>query len=80
VVEPLANPTKTIVIQRRVSCTQLVTVKRVVPGRDGKFSVTLPAPPGQQAAVYRAATEVRKNTTNPKLFPTFTLPRVVELG
>jgi hypothetical protein len=79
VVEPLANPTKTIVIQRRVSCTQLVTVKRVVPGRDGKFSVTLPAPPGQQAAVYRATTEVRKNTTNPKLFPTFTLPRVVEL-
>jgi hypothetical protein len=79
VVEPLANPVRTILIQRRVSCTQLVTVKRVVPGRDGKFSVTLPAPSGQQAAVYRAATEVRKNSTNPKLFPTFTLPRVVEL-
>jgi hypothetical protein len=40
----------------------------------------LSAPPRGQAAVYRAETFVRKDAQNPKLFPTFTLPRVVQLG
>jgi hypothetical protein len=29
--------------------------------------------------VYRLQTSVRKHAGNPKLFPTFTLPRAVEL-
>ena len=37
-------------------------------------------PGSQQAAVYRLQTRVRKFTTNPKLFPTFTLPRYVDLA
>jgi hypothetical protein len=37
------------------------------------------APKGQTAAVYRLSTQVRNNPGNPKLFPTFTLPRAVNL-
>ena len=42
--------------------------------------MTVSAPPKQQAAVYRFETRVRKNYSNPKLFPTFTLPRYVDLA
>jgi hypothetical protein len=42
-------------------------------------SVTIPAPPTGQAAVYRLQTSVPRNARSPKLFPTFTLPRAVEL-
>ena len=34
---------------------------------------------GGQAAAYRLQTRVRKYVTNPKTFPTFTLPRYVDL-
>ena len=37
-------------------------------------------PAEDQAAAYRLQTRVRKFTTNPKTFPTFTLPRYVDLG
>lgn len=80
VIRPLAKPTAPIYVQRRVSCTRLVNVKRIMPKRDGSFTVKVAAPPNTQAAVYRAATKVRKTTRNPKRFPTFTLPRVVQIG
>ena len=79
VVLPLARPMRTITIKRRVSCTKNVVVKTLHPDSKGRFSVTLGAPPSGQAAVYRLATKVRKNTRNRKLFPTFTLPRAVAL-
>jgi hypothetical protein len=79
VLPPLTKPPATITIQRRVSCTRLVTVKRVSSDSHGRFSADLVAPPSLQAAVYRAATQVLKFAHNPKRFPTFTLPRVVEL-
>jgi hypothetical protein len=78
IVRPLATPRRPIIIKQRVSCTQLVTVGKVMPARDGSFRVTLPGPPQRQAAVYRLQTQVRKNTRNRKLYPTFTLPRAVE--
>ncbi len=80
VIGPLTHPVAPILIQRRVSCTQLVTVKRIKPNADGTFKVSLTPPPNTQAAVYRAATEVQKVVTNPKQFPTFTLPRAVEIA
>lgn len=80
VIGPLTHPVAPILIQRRVSCTQLVTVKRIKPNADGTFKVSLTPPPNTQAAVYRAATQVQKVVTNPKQFPTFTLPRVVEIA
>jgi hypothetical protein len=55
-------------------------VKRFTPPADGRFRVTLAGPPSRQAAVYRLQTRVRKFTSNPKVFPTFTLPRYVDLA
>src|ERR671935_200431 len=79
VVLPLGNPVQTITIKRRVSCTKNVVAKTLRPDSKGRFSVTLGAPPSGQAAVYRLAAMVRKDTRNPKLFPTFPLPRAVAL-
>jgi hypothetical protein len=79
VTRPLGRPVQPISVQRRVSCSKNVTVKTLLPQSDGRFSVTVDAPEGQSAAVYRLASKVRKNTTNSKLFATFTLPRGVNL-
>jgi hypothetical protein len=76
---PLAAPTAIITVKRRLSCKQTEVVKRFKPRPDGSFSITLAAPKGQTAAVYRLQTEVRKNVRNPKRFPTFTLPRAINL-
>ncbi|HEU4977329.1 MAG TPA: hypothetical protein VFT42_00390, partial [Solirubrobacteraceae bacterium] len=78
VVRPLAAPARAIIVKQRVSCSRLVTVGTIRPDKNGRFRVTLPGPPNQQAAVYRLQTQVRKNTRNKKLYPTFTLPRAVE--
>ncbi|MGZ6696849.1 MAG: hypothetical protein ACXVFL_14565 [Solirubrobacteraceae bacterium] len=79
VVLPLGRPVQKIVIKRRVSCSKSVTAKTLRPDSRGRFSVTLSGPRKSQTATYRLATMVRKNTRNPKLYPTFTLPRAVEL-
>ena len=78
--QPLGRPARAISVVRRVSCKHSVVVKRVKPRPDGTFTVTVEAPPKTLAAVYRLETQVRKNTRNPKLFPTFTLPRAVEVN
>jgi hypothetical protein len=75
---PLAAPIATIIVRRRVSCSRTVVARHVRPSRDGRFRVTLSGPPRTLAATYRFETKVRRKTTNPKLFPTFTLPRSVE--
>jgi len=77
---PLARPVRSIEVRRRVSCRRTVVVARIKPNSRGAFNVTVAAPPNEQAAVYRFATRVRKTTRNPKTFPTFTLPRYVDLG
>jgi hypothetical protein len=79
IVGPLGKPRRAITIKRRVSCTRDVTVKAVKPNASGRFAVTIPAPPTGQAAVYRLQTSVPRSARNAKLFPTFTLPRAVEL-
>jgi hypothetical protein len=76
---PLGEPRRPITIKRRVSCTRDVTVKAVKPDASGRFAVTIQAPPTGQAAVYRLQTSVPRSARNRKLFPTFTLPRAVEL-
>jgi hypothetical protein len=80
VTRPLAAPARTIEVRRRESCKKWVLVKRIRPRRDGTFSTTVAAPSGKLAATYRFATRVRKTRRNPKTFPTFTLPRHVDLG
>jgi hypothetical protein len=79
VLGPLGRPTHVITIKRRVSCTKDVAVKTFKPSASGRFAVTIPAPPTGQAAVYRLQTSVPRNARSRTLFPTFTLPRAVEL-
>jgi hypothetical protein len=79
ITRPLAKPAQRITLTRRVTCKRSEVVKRFMPKADGTFEVTTPAPAGKAAAVYRLRTSVRKTTRNPKMFPTFTLPRAVEL-
>lgn len=79
VTRPLATPAQTITLTRRVSCSKSTVVKRFKPNADGTFAATVAAPKGLQSATYRLATKVRKTTRNTKLFPTFTLPRGVDL-
>lgn len=79
VLGPLGKPTHVITIKRRVSCTKHVAVKTFKPSASGRFAVTIPAPPTGQAAVYRLQTSVPRNARSRTLFPTFTLPRAVEL-
>src|SRR4051794_30477507 len=80
VLPPLARPARSIEVRRRVSCNREAVVGRAHPDRSGRFTVTVPAPPKQLAAVYRLKTAVRKHTRNPKTYETFTLPRAVALG
>jgi hypothetical protein len=55
-------------------------VKRFKPHRDGTFRVPLRAPKDGEAAVYRMTTRVKLYDWLPKTYPTFTLPRYVDLG
>jgi len=80
VVRPLTRPASVITVTRRVSCKRSAVVARIEPRNNGTFRVTVDAPEGQLAAVYRLGTFVRKTPGNPKRFPTFTLPRAVDLS
>jgi hypothetical protein len=79
VVRPLAKPARTIEVRRRVSCKKWEVVKRIRPSRSGAFSTSVAAPDKALAGTYRFATRVRKNRHNAKTYPTFTLPRYVDL-
>jgi hypothetical protein len=77
---PLSHPADTIRLVRRVSCHKTVLVRSFRPASDGSFEVTVAAPKGVTAAVYRLATHVPKTRKNPKRFPTFTLPAGIDLN
>ncbi len=77
---PLSHPADTIRLVRRVSCHKTVLVRAFRPASDGSFEVTVAAPKGATAAVYRLATHVPKTRKNPKRFPTFTLPAGIDLN
>lgn len=80
VVQPLAAPVKKIVVKRRVSCRDWKVVKRFKPRSDGTFTVKVPAPRSGFAAAYRMTTRVKHFAYRTKTYPTFTLPRYVDLG
>lgn len=79
VIAPLATTPQTITLKRRVTCSKLEVVKRFKPASDGRFSVTVRSPENLSATVYRLQTQVRESRRNPRLYPTFTLPRAVDL-
>lgn len=77
---PLTRPKRTsVTVRRRLSCKKYETVKKVKVSKNGTYRVVLDAPPGQTAAVYRMQTKVQKTKRNKKRFPTYTLPRAVNL-
>ncbi|MBW3609531.1 MAG: hypothetical protein KY463_14545 [Actinobacteria bacterium] len=80
VVRPLGRPIGQITVSRRVSCERNEVVARIKPGSDGRFRVTVDAPDGELAAVYRLTTRVRKSTRSRKTFQSFTLPRAISLS
>jgi PKD repeat protein len=80
ITKPLGKKVQRVQVRQRVSCQQTKVVKSFKPPASGRFSVTFPAPTGQSQAIYTLTTKVRKNTRNPKLFPTASLPRPVTLG
>ena len=80
VVRPLGAPIQPVIVKRRLSCGRYQVVKRFTPPASGQFRITLAGPPRSQAAAYRLQTRVRKFVSNPKLYPTFTLPRYVDLA
>lgn len=79
---PLAIKAKDRVIklQQVVNCKQAETIKRLKPRSNGAFSVSVPAPSGQRAAVYRLQTRVKRNRKSKRIVNTFTLPRAVDFG
>lgn len=68
-----------ISIERRISCTRTAVVAQVFPRADGTFTATFASPEDAGAAVYRVKTKVRKTTRNSKVFPTFTVPKALDL-
>lgn len=74
-----AGKDREILVTRRVSCTKMEKVGVFKPRSDGTFSIAVKAPKGERTAVYRLSTLVRKTESNPKTFPTYTLPRAVNL-
>jgi alpha-tubulin suppressor-like RCC1 family protein len=79
VAPPLAKPTAPIVVQQQVTCSATKTIARIKPIADGRFALTIAAPPNAEAAIYRLATKVRGNAKSSKLFPTDSLPEPVPL-
>jgi hypothetical protein len=77
---PLAAPTRTIEVRERISCKRWRLVRKIKPKSNGTWSTVLDAPDAQLAGTYRFTTKVRKNTKNQKTYPTFTLPRYVDLA
>jgi hypothetical protein len=80
VLGPLTRPVRPVLVKRRVSCRDWKVVKRFTPRPDGSFRVTLAAPADGAAAVYRMTTRVKLYDWFAKTYPTFTLPRYVDLG
>lgn len=80
VVAPFARRAadRVIRLQRQVSCGKLTTVAKVTPKANGTFSVSVKAPAGESAAVYRLATNVALPGHPNRVSPTFTLPRAID--
>lgn len=76
---PLSKPAAKITVSRRVSCKKNEVVKRIKPSANGHFKVTVDAPEGELAAVYRLTSRVRRTTQKNTTSPTFTLPRAIAL-
>ena len=74
----LRKADRMVELQRRVGCTKTVFVAKVMPKPDGSFRLTVKAPKGETAAVYRLRTKVRSSPKSKRPLNTFTLPRGID--
>ncbi len=74
---PLAAPAATINLRQRIQCGKQKVIATTKPNSEGRYTFKVKST--ELPAVYRATTRVRNNTSNPKTYPTFTLPRGVDL-
>jgi hypothetical protein len=80
VLAPLTQPAAPILIwQENATCTHAAIIARITPRSNGHYTIRLPAPEGQQSAIYRLSTHVQATATNPRRFPTFSLTEAVKL-
>jgi hypothetical protein len=80
VVAPLLSPRPKLVVQRRTSCKQFVTVKRFKMPASGRYKLTVSGTGSAAAAVYRVTTQVRLSKRINRRYPTFSLPQVLGFG
>ena len=79
IVRPLARPVAPVVITRQVGCGRSAAVARVRPRSNGSFRITVPAPSGVRAVMFRARTQVHRTASSRRLSNTFSLPMPVDL-
>lgn len=80
VTPPLMRPVAPVSIAEQTTCTHKRIIGHFKPSATGHFRVTVTAPKGATAVIYRLATQVRANATSTKPFPTFSLPEVAHIG
>ena len=76
---PHTSPRAVIVVRQRLTCRRQRIVKRLRPGSDGRFTVTLKAPRKGDVGTYRATTMVAHPGGGPD-FRTYTLPGLVRFA
>jgi uncharacterized repeat protein (TIGR01451 family) len=82
VTSPLAHPVATVTLRQYRDCRgqgYTVVKRNIKVSSNGRFRATVTAPSGFDVVYYRAVTQVRKTTRNPKTYPTFTLIRGVTI-
>jgi hypothetical protein len=75
---PLKPSDRVITLERLVTCSKAQDIARIAPRGNGSFRVTVPAPQGQSAAVYRLRTKIRVGPRTKRLGRTYTLPRAID--
>ena len=78
VTKPFTVKREKIHIMRQVGCGRRVVVKSFYPNRDGTFVVHVKSSANLKNPIYRMKTKVREKLSNPRIYPTFTLPTRVK--
>jgi hypothetical protein len=74
VLPPLAAPAASVTVTEQVACGATRVVATFKPAAGGRFHVTVPAPAGASAAIYRLQTRVRRTAHGRRSSATFSLP------
>ena len=79
IIPPLGRPVQPVSVRQRLTCSTSKVVGTFKPRANGSFRVSISVA-GTDEAVFTLVSKVRKNTRNPKLFRTASLPRPVKLS